>query len=370
MGSLDKDLFQKQSAIRFCLLTQHLPFLEVVVKNHRELSDISTVITDIDVLGISVDANGTKRRIIFDCKTLKGVSPINRSFWAAGLMKYVSCDDAYVILKKRSTEAHRLSAKRVNVHLFDETQFSNYAESHSLNFKIDYCYSTNIENWIAYYQVFSKNSFFEKLGQFLNSEVSLEMDATRGIRRLLVALQKGKGELNPDKPEHLAIFQHAVMVFSFFIAQVIQDLKNIVDYDSNQNDFEKLLKYYIWGGKESFNQKQEMRKLFADINQDSSFPDLEISEWPLFLELVRKLLDSPTDIFKCCFPIREISFRNLASKDPKKDIYLAKSIAENTRIRQFLTSQARYLVRATKLPTEFEEMLSSVFDELKLVKPS
>ena len=131
MGKLDKDIHQKESAIRFCVLTGSLPFLEVNVENRRELSDSATIITDIDVLGVSIDASGTNRRIIFDCKTLGKTSPINRAFWAAGLMKYALCDEAFVILRKKASEAHRLSAKDINVHLYNENQFSNI-QNHTL----------------------------------------------------------------------------------------------------------------------------------------------------------------------------------------------------------------------------------------------
>lgn len=54
MANLDKDLGLKQDAIRFCLINGYLPFLEVNVENYRELSDTSTIITDVDVLGVAL----------------------------------------------------------------------------------------------------------------------------------------------------------------------------------------------------------------------------------------------------------------------------------------------------------------------------
>lgn len=365
MGNLDKDIHQKESAIRFCVLTGSIPFLEVNVENRRELSDTTTVITDIDVLGVSIDASGTVRRVIFDCKTLGKTSPINRAFWAAGLMTYVSCNEAFVILKKKASEAHRLSAKDINVHLYNEKQFLNYSESYSLDFNLDYCYSTNIDNWVAHASVYDKNSGFEKFGQFLNSEIPLESDSARGVKRLLAALQKGKGEFNPDKDAHTAIFHHVVMAFSYLMAKAVHELKAIVDFDATHEEFEKLLKYYIWGGREAFFKKQKLSQLFASINTSMSSIEPELKEWDMFVELVRKLLDSPVDVFKCCFPMREISFRSIAIKDEAKDLFIAKSITSNNRIRQFATSQAKYLIKAAQLPNEFASNLSKVFDDLK-----
>lgn len=364
MGNLDKDIHQKESAIKFCTLTGSVPFLEVNVENRKELSDTSTVITDIDVLGVSIDASGVQRRTIFDCKTLGKTSPINRAFWAAGLMRYIACDEAFIILRKKASEAHRLSAKQINVHLFDEGQFSNYAESYSLDFKSDYCYSTDIGSWISHLKAYDKNGGFEKYGQFLNSELPLESDPARGVKRLLAALQKGKGEFNPQKNTHAAIFQHSVMMFSYLMARIVHDLKTVIDYDAQKEDFEKILKYYIWGGREVYSQKQKFIQLFSSVNQNISSIEPELKEWELFVELTRKLLDSPVDVFRCCFPMREIYFRNLSPLQDEKEIFLANLVANNKRVRQFITAQAKYLVAATKLPTEFNAQLTEAFDNL------
>lgn len=364
MSNLDKDIHQKESAIRFCILTGSVPFLEVNVENKKELSDTSTVITDIDVLGVYTDSTGVQRRTIFDCKTLGKTSPINRAFWAAGLMRYLACDEAFVILRKKSSEAHRLSAKHIDVHLFDENQFANFAESYSLEFKSDYCYSTSIDVWIAHASAYGKDGGFEKFGHFLNCELPLEMDAARGIKRLLAALQKGKGEFNPEKKAHIAIFQHSIMMFSFLMARIVHDLKTIIDFDANKNDFEKILKYYIWGGREAYSQRQKMIQLFSSANQSSAILAPELREWDSFVELNRKLLDSPVDVFKCCFPMREIYFRNLSPIEESKDRFVAKLIASNKRLRQFIMSQARYLAGASQLPREFNECLNEVFDQL------
>lgn len=364
MGKFDKDLHQKESAIRFCLITGHLPFLEVNVENKKELSDTTTIITDIDALGICMDPSGGKRRVMFDCKTLGKTSPINRAFWASGIMQYTYCNEAFVILRKRASEAHRFSAKHINVHLFDEKQFTNYSESYSLDFGRDYSYATNIDNWIAHEKIYAKGSKFEKFGQFLNSETPLETDVARGLKRLLAGLKKGKGEFNPNKAAHLAIFSHTVMTFSFLMAQIVHDLKTIIDFDATKEEFEKVLRYYIWGGREAFTKNQQMMRLFSQSNSLFSKDEPALDAWDAFIELSRKLLDSPSDVFKSCFAMREMSIRNVAKKDGTKDLYLAETIRKSKRTRQFLMGQAKYLVKAVRLPAEFEKKLSDTFDEL------
>ena len=367
MGNLDKDIYQKKMAIRYCLLTSSLPFLEVNVENKRELSDTATVVTDVDVLGIAIDGNGSINKSIFDCKTLGKTSPINRAFWAAGLMQYLDCDEAFVILRKKASEAHRLSAKHIDVHLFSEKQFVNYAQSYSMDFGLDYCYSTDMSSWQLHSRTFDKNSGFEKFGQFLNGELPLESDAVRGIRRLLAALDKGKGEFNPSKPQHAAIFLHSLMMFSLMMARVIHDFKSIVDYDADKDSFEKILGYYIWGGREAYTKKLKLTELFYSTRTSASQAnELELNEWSSFIEMSRKLLDSPRDVYNCCLPLREMSFRSISKVDPSKDEFVVGLFKKNNRLRQFISLQARYLVRAAGLPKEFYENLVDIFKSLQI----
>lgn len=365
MAKLDKDIKQKEFAIRYCLLTGLIPFVEVLVENRRELSNTSTVITDADLLGVGIDYSGKVKRVAFDCKTLGKTSPINRAFWAAGLMRYIDCDEAFVILRKKASEAHRLSAKYIDVHLFSEEQFINYAESYSINFRKNYCYSSNIDHWIDHAKIYDKANGFEKFGDFLNNETPKEKDPSRGVKRLLAALKKGKGEFNPEKNEHKAIFLHAVLVFSFLMSQIVHDLKNVIDFDADQKDYERILKFYIWGGRDEFNKWQRMITLFAENNVNISSLDPELNEWPSFVELTRKLMDSPLSVFECCQPLRDLSLKVLVPKNSAYDQHLADLISSSTRTRQFVVSQAKYLVKAANLPNEFESDLSQTFDELR-----
>ena len=361
---LDKDRFQKEQAIRFCVLSGRLPFLEVNVENVKELRDTSTTITDIDVLGCIVDLSGKQRRVIFDCKTLGKTSPINRAMWASGLMAYTGCDEAFIILRKKASEAHRMSAKKLNVHLFDESQFKAYAESFSPSFSLDHSYQTNIDNWSRHAEIYKKGSEFEKFGNFLNNELPLEAEPPRGIKRLIAALGKGRGEFDPSKVAHQAVFCHALMMFSYMMAMAVHELVNIVDHDAKKDDFDRLIRYYIWGGRDTYARRQRMNDLFV-MQGNGDNERLDLPEWEGFLELTRNMMDSPNDVIACCSPLRELSLKKITEPVAEKDEKLAQAVANSSRIRQFSIAQARYLIKATRLPTDFEEVLSQDFDELR-----
>lgn len=364
-SKLDKDLHQKEQAIRFCLVNMMTPFLEVNVQNFRELSDVNTIITDIDVLGVKIDSTGRPRRVIFDCKTLGKTSPINRAFWAAGLMRFSFCDEAFIILRKKASEAHRLSAKQISVHLFDELQFKNYAESCSIDFNLDYCHSTYIHNWLNIFQITSGNSNLENFSNFLNNEVPIEKDAVKSLRKLLAALTKIKGELDPEKPKHQALFLFTLATFAYLMAQITHDLRNIIDYDMSEPIFEKILKYYIWGGRDSFMLRSRLSELFSSQKDNNLHSEPELKNWSDFTELTRKLLNSPNDIQACILPARELAFICVVVPNPLKEAFTASLIEKNKRIRQFTVAMAKYLVNSTKLPKDFSLNIEAHFNKLR-----
>ena len=366
MANLDKDIFQKEQAIRFCIVNDMTPFLEVNVQNHRELSSTSTVITDVDVLGVKIDSTGRSRRVIFDCKTLGKTSPINRAFWARGLMSFAGCDEAFIVLRKKASEAHRLSARQINVHLFDEGQFKSYATSCSIDFNIDYCYSTSISSWDKLFNAASGNPSLEMYSSFLQNEIPIEQDCVRALRKFLVAIGKIRGELDPSKPKHRAIFFNSVSIFAFLMAQVVHDLRNVIDFDADEKQFENILKFYVWGGRDSYLLRSKLAELFAIQREGAASPEPELRDWPVFMELTRKLLDSPVDIQKCMLPLREFAFMEVVDEDLNKKEYVGAYISKSKRLRQFSAIMARYLVDSNKLPKEFYTKLEDVFNTLRV----
>lgn len=362
MAKFDKDLHQKEMAVRFCLVNGMIPFLEVNVQNFRELSDTSTVITDVDALGVRIDSTGQPRKVIFDCKTLKSTSPINRAFWASGLMQFTGCQEAFIVLRKRASEAHRLSAKQIGVHLFDEKQFNSYGESCSVDFNIDYSYSTCIQSWVKLEESCNGNQPLQQFLSFLCNDIPLERDCVKGFRKLLAAIKKVRGEFDPTKEKHRAVFLYSLSVFAYLMSQIVHDLRNIVDFDANEKVFEKALKYYIWGGKDSFDLRNKLQTLQPNaVHVDA---ELKLNNWDGFIELSRNLMDSPSNIQQCINPIRELGFRELVEKDESKDRYCKGVISKNNRIRQFTSFMGAYLISATELPKDLNELIDASFGDV------
>ena len=61
----------------------------------------------------------------------------------------------------------------------------------------------------------------------------------------------------------------------------------------------------------------------------------------------------------------DLTVYNRTKSIAEKDERLARAVANSTRIRQFSIAQARYLIKSTRLPADFEEVLGQDFDELR-----
>ncbi|MEH2319275.1 hypothetical protein [Nostoc sp.] len=362
MAITDKDKLQKEKAIRFCISNRLIPYVEVNVSNVKEISTSQTVLTDVDVLGIEITKYGKVRKIIFDCKTLD-TSPINRAFWACGLMNYTSCDEAFVILKKKANEAHKLSAKSINIHLYSEELFDNYAEAKSIDYLDKSSYTANINTWYRYLSYFKTQSKFEELGDYINNQLPLETDYAKALRGILANVKDIKGEVDPGKTQHMAIYINLIMSLCFVLSPIVTDFINIFDPTHRKEDFERMLRYYIWGGRDNFLLRKKINELMSAQNEQIS-PEFELANWNEFVELVRVLLDAPAHLFLCCIPLREISLRYLTEINESADLLIVERLMESNRIRQFIFRASSYLINATGLPKDCDVNLRLLINKL------
>lgn len=365
MAALDKDTAQKEKAIRYCISNGMLPYLEVIVNNVREITDVRTVITDLDVIGLEISRRGSVRRTLFDCKTVGKMSAINRAFWAAGVMAYVGCHESYVILTKKASEAHRVSAKTLNVHLFQESDFEIYAESANVNYLDRKYYSAHISAWHAYYLVFEKHDALKALGEYINTRVPLESDFAKSLRELLGIVRINKGELNPEKDEHMSIYCSLVLSFLLVMIPITSQLADIFDTAMSQSEYEKVLRYYVWGGRDSYIQRRDLKNSVQEVSGGKK-GELELPGWERFVEVSRGLLEAPASIKEALIPCRELSLRYLSVKDSHKDFQLSLRLRASNRILQFMIAASGYLYSSAGLPKDFhdtfKEEISSLLD--------
>jgi hypothetical protein len=352
MAASDKDVFQKAKAIKFCLATGMIPFYEVNVSNLKELAEKPELLTDIDVLGIEFDRMGTSRTL-FDCKTNNKTSPINRAFWAAGVMAYVQADSAYVILKKAASEGHRLSAKSMGIRLFDESLFESHASALSARYNDKPAYAANIDNWHVLHEVFRVNAPISKLGDFIRHYLPLEVDSAKALRGLIGYVRQAKGELDPAKAAHMGVFAYSVFALAFTVGPIVRDFFDTFDPKQPKETFERFLRAYVWGGREQYLLRKRLRELMASQNE-SITAEIELGGWEDFVEMMRSFLDAPNEIKNCLIPLIELALRSVAGASADSDAIAKLDFVKSNRIRQFCFRLSSYLVTATGLPAEFD----------------
>lgn len=362
MGRADKDIHQKQQAVRYCAANGYLPFIEVAVVNVTEFTPEHKLLTDLDVLGVSVTETGSCKRILFDCKTIK-TSPINRAFWAAGVSAYADVSEAFVILRRSAPEAHRLSAHSIGVHLYDDQQFASYAAASDPHYHEAALYLASIQRWLAYSEIRERWPKLRELLSYIDNDVPLTQNRQRSLRGLLHICNTSRGEFDPAKNEHMCLFANAVCASTLLLALIVGEFRNFWDTKSKKADFESLLRYYLWGGVDNYKLRQKMSEYTAKLRGQSN-GTLEFFGWPELVELVRSLLDAPTLLPTALVPCKELAFRYLGDSDALADVALGRALGQNNRIRQYVFRVASYLVKAAGLPAELSQRLEGDVNEL------
>jgi hypothetical protein len=122
-----------------------------------------------------------------------------------------------------------------------------------------------------------------------------------------------------------------------------------------------MLRYYIWGGKESYLVRQQIReKVSAEEGDNSS---LELPEWKRLVAFVGIVISAPQDIFQCAYVCRELSMHFGVGRMEKYDQRLKQTLRSNSRLRQYSLALAEYLVLASGIPKDLYKNIEKVLLE-------
>lgn len=355
MGKYDKDRFQKELALRYCLARGSMPFLEVIVPSSSDLSDTVEVLTDIDVLGVDYNGDGGLYRTIFDCKTGK-MSPINRAFWAAGLRDYTQSDEAVVILKSRAVHNHRISALTIDVDLHDEKSFESLGQTFDQRFSADIRYQSSIDRWNALYDVWSKEKWTAPIFDLARNQVPLSRQPWTTFRRLVAEIRDVRGSFDPSKKGHVALYLDTMASAFVLWSAIGRDVRRFYDPAMDRKAFEVIFRYYIWGGRESYLAKQQLRPA-DDVGHR---PPLEMPAWPKLVDFAGLVVAAPQEIFSCATVCRDLALRTACGIDPGFDAELKNNIASSKRINQYIVGLSDYLISAATLPKDLGKEVNSI----------
>ncbi|MOA16060.1 hypothetical protein D3C78_1362540 [compost metagenome] len=154
----------------------------------------------------------------------------------------------------------------------------------------------------------------------------------------------------------MAIYSSFVLSFLFIMIPISSQLSDVFDNSLGKEEYEKILRYYVWGGRESYTQRRELKNSIQDAS-GAKRAELELPGWGKFVEISRSLLDAPSEIKSALIPCRELSLRYVSDIERIKDLQLKSSLRGSNRTLQFLLAASDYLHSATGLPKDFHSNL-------------
>jgi hypothetical protein len=339
-----KDTAQKQMAIRYCVATGIIPYLEVVVRYIAEVAAVEANISDVDVLGIRPAALTPQQKFIFDCKTQNKVSAVGRALWTAGLMKLIGADGAYVILNKAAHEGHRLAANELGVRLTSELLFDNFGKLASPSYAEGATYLDIVESWQSIFGLPKGNENLAPLVEFVLQVGPLERDAVAGFRSLLARLRRAEGEFDVAKPAHRTLWGLVVCEALRLLSSMAVEFNNVFDPAMDKDQFGSLLRNYVWGGRESYQLRQKLHAQVRNARHGEEASQLDLPGWDRFVELMRSFMDAPHLASSGVLAAKDVAFRELsASPRELADRRIKTELNSTTRARQFVMATSKYL---------------------------
>jgi hypothetical protein len=352
-----KDIDQKLKAIRYSVACGLVPFLEVRIRYAFEGATSPSDITDLDVLALRPAGLTHAQKVFFDCKTQTKLSAINRALWAQGAKSLAGCSEAFVILTRPAPEAHRLAADSLGVRLFHEALFDEYAATTAPDYKVERSYLCSVESWEALRSAPERFPQLEKLIYFLTTEAPTLGKATMTLRALMSVLRRSRGELDPAKEIHRAIFGVATSQLLLTCAELVTRFHSAFEKTLSKPQFEESLRYYVWDGRDNYEVRRKLSEALQRSKGGEAREAFELPGWEAFVELFRSFLDAPLLVGTAALPCKELALRELMPADADRDLRLARRLGANARVRQFIQFAAAYLVVAVNVPKEFADRL-------------
>lgn len=358
MSKLDQDRHLKQLALRFCLAKGMYPCLEVVVSSATDLSDSVEVLTDLDVLGLEFVLDGGFRRTVFDCKSGK-MSAINRAFWASGVVNYTGCDEAVALLKTRAVDNHRMSALKMGVDLHDETSFRDLGKTYDQAFDQDLYYQSSIDRWFEVYDTYKSQPWSQVLFELGRNAAPLSRQPWSIFRKILSELRSTRGNFDPARDKHLSIYFDVLSALFVLWSPMGKDVRRFYQPTMRKDEFETILRYYIWGGKESYGIRKELWLRDGEDKQRV----YDLPAWDKLIAFAGIIISAPQELFGCVGICQALSIKLTCGSSLVHDAAVKADFTSNKRARQFILSLNDFVVAACGLPKDTAHRAEAIIGE-------
>jgi hypothetical protein len=168
-----------------------------------------------------------------------------------------------------------------------------------------------------------------------------------------------RGQVDPAKDTHIAILFDVLASAFVLWAAMGRDIRRFYEPSMDKAVFETLLRYYLWGGKDSYNIRQQMRERVAPENGTG----VELPAWGSLVAFAGLIVSAPQSILDCAYVCREVSIRAAVGANASFDKRISDQLKTKSRIRQFSTALGDYLVAAGGLPNDLAKRMQNILFE-------
>ena len=283
----------------------------VLIKTSQD--EYSENVTDLDVLGISIQRDFTSKTIWADCKAGKA-RPLERISWINGIKSFVGIDDA-IFVKKNVRISTKQFAKKSNIQVLDLEIIDKLEKDFGISeecLKGSWDYRTQISSE----QVLSKmhiynNESIKKIVQFIKSGYWSLNEYTR-IKKCITALKQLSEVLKlPIKEEETIAIKWAIyeIVILFLLAtlKVCRDTYYFSERDRNQVIYEGLVSGEISNKKRKELVEASYKMAYSliksqvpDFNGKIELPNFNMTApvyYEAYLELISRIVANPLEYY-------------------------------------------------------------------------
>ena len=248
--------------------------------------------TDLDVLGIAVNAGYRISTEIADCKTGRRDSSTSRMFWVRGVADLFGSDHAYLVREHDVTDAARQLSARLGITVVPSADLTRMQDYHGaplpdgagpLHLMFD---RKAVGNHLAAF-----NSLDRRLKGLLDYRQFdfWVYEQHRNPVQLVAHLTGVKNQLNPRDPVHVALFIDMAWLYLLTLIRVTEHVRGAFLDDPDRG-----LQEYLFGGATNLREKQEVAALLRSVSPDGTGPLEHLPPYyGLLRELVVRLLRRP-----------------------------------------------------------------------------
>ena len=332
---------------------------EVPVFHQGGVHEQQKPITDIDVLALRPGLDLRWDLVLGDCKTLRGQSPVNRSIWLRGLMEHFSASSGIIVLRHgRPIEPdHMLFAASLGISLVEESEFKFYDQAAlypggSADYRISVRELTEIRELPERYPR------LESLCEYIYQLAWNEKNRLELLRRVIGEAQSVAREIDPSRPEHLALTLDTVGVFTIGLAECVGTIFSQYLRPETLEQLDDALKMLIWGGRSQYLFVAKLRHdlMVAKGKELGSSGALALPAWDRFLQLVRSMLEYP----KLAFSVPQL-LQRAAIEAYHEQPFLSHTTYSDLLLLKYSMLAATYFCRAANLPLQTGTLLEDKF---------